>query len=213
MRHIILLSVILFVLTGCYDIIPVTTNPEYFSRASQGLNQAKQLSEQARQQAAEAEGLLNEELPPGDQAETIKQNYKVVKVVDGDTIDVEIDGQIERVRLIGVNTPEVVDPRQRVECFGREASEKAHELLDGKEVELEADATQTDRDKYNRLLRYVRTTEGSFYNLEIIKLGYAYEYTYDLPYKYQSEFKAAQIEAQNKKSGLWADGVCGGVNK
>lgn len=137
------------------------------------------------------------------------QYYKVVKVVDGDTIDVKINSQVQRVRLIGINTPEVVDPRKPVECFGQEASAKAHQWLDNQEVTLESDSSQDDKDKYNRLLRYITTREGLFYNLEIIKAGYAYEYTYNLPYKYQNEFKAAQTVAQTAKLGLWADEACG----
>ena len=213
MKKFVSLLPLLFILTGCNELIPVATNPEYFSQAARGLNQAKQISEQAKKQAVEANALLNDEpAPVGSagplQADLVKQYDKVVNVVDGDTIDVQLDGQTERLRLLGINTPEVVDPRKPVECFGREASAKAHELLDGQEVELEADPSQINRDKYSRLLRYARTKEGLFYNLEIIKLGYAYEYTYDLPYKYQTEFKAAQKEAQNKKAGLWADGAC-----
>ncbi|MFA4818176.1 MAG: thermonuclease family protein [Parcubacteria group bacterium] len=213
MKKFVSLLPLLFILTGCNELIPVATNPEYFSQAARGLNQAKQISEQAKKQAVEANALLNDEpAPVGSagplQADLVKKYYKVVNVVDGDTIDVQLDGQTERLRLLGINTPEVVDPRKPVECFGREASAKAHELLDGQEVELEADPSQINRDKYSRLLRYARTKEGLFYNLEIIKLGYAYEYTYDLPYKYQTEFKAAQKEAQNKKAGLWADGAC-----
>ena len=72
--------------------------------------------------------------------------FKVTKVVDGDTIDVEIDGKVERVRLIGINTPETVDPRKPVECFGREASDRAKKVLGGQSVMLEADATQDERD-------------------------------------------------------------------
>ncbi len=134
--------------------------------------------------------------------------YKIVKVVDGDTIDVDINGKIERIRMIGINTPETVDPKKPVECFGKEASDKAKELLSGREVRLEVDTTQTDRDKYNRLLRYVWREDGLFYNLEIIKQGYAYEYIYDLPYRYQKEFKAAQNDAESKKLGLWANNAC-----
>ena len=210
-KKLILLFSLLFILSGCYDLIPVTTNPEYFSRAARGLEQAKQISELAKKQAAETEALLSDEPVPS-VAQT-KKYYEVVKVVDGDTIDVNIDGRTERVRLLGINTPEAVDPRKPVECFGREASEKARELLSGEQVELEADPSQTDRDMYNRQLRYVRTESGLFYNLEIIKSGYAYEYTYELPYKYQAEFKAAQKESQNKKAGLWADGACGLKNE
>jgi len=134
--------------------------------------------------------------------------YKVVKVADGDTIDVDIDGKTERIRMIGINTPETVDPRKPVECFGVEASNKAKELLSNKKVRLDADSTQDDRDKYNRLLRYVWREDGLFYNLEIIKQGYAYEYTYDLPYKFQKDFKNAQSDAKTKKLGLWADNAC-----
>jgi len=129
--------------------------------------------------------------------------FKVIKVVDGDTIAVDINGAKETIRLIGINTPETVDPRKPVECFGVEASNKAKELLSSKSVSLEKDITQGERDKYNRLLRYVRTEDGLFYNLEIIKQGYAYEYTYDIPCKYQNEFKQAENYARTNKLGLW----------
>ncbi len=129
--------------------------------------------------------------------------YKVVRVVDGDTIDVMISGKKERIRLIGVNTPETVDPRKPVECFGKEASNKAKSLLTGKKVFLEKDDTQGDKDKYGRLLRYVLLSNGTNVNLSMIKDGYAYEYTYDLPYKYQVEFKSAQKQASDQKKGLW----------
>lgn len=142
-----------------------------------------------------------------------EKSYRIVKVVDGDTVDADIDGKIERVRLIGINTPETVDPRRPVECFGKEASAEAKKLLSGKRVRLEADKTQSDRDKYGRLLRYVTTEDGVFFNLEMISLGYAYEYTYDLPYKYQRRFKDAQKEAEAKGAGLWAPGACGTADR
>lgn len=134
--------------------------------------------------------------------------YDVAKVVDGDTLDVMIEGQKLRIRLIGINTPETVDPRKSVECFGKEASDKAKEILAGKKVFLEADASQTDRDKYDRLLRYVFLEDGTNFGLLMIREGYAYEYTYDAPYKYQKEFKAAQKEASDAGKGLWAKGAC-----
>jgi micrococcal nuclease len=138
--------------------------------------------------------------------------YQVAKVVDGDTIDIIIDGQAERLRLIGINTPEVVDPRKTVECFGREASDNAKKLLVDTEVRIAADPTQDDRDKYGRLLRYVWRADGLFYNLEAIRDGFAYEYTYQFPYIYQKDFRAAQKYAQDNKLGLWADGACGEKN-
>lgn len=139
----------------------------------------------------------------------LSQNaYDVLKIVDGDTIDVLINDKTERIRLIGINTPETVDPRKSVECFGAEASNKAKSLLAGKKVYLVNDNTQKDRDRYDRLLRYVLLENGLNFNLLMIQEGYAYEYTYDTAYKYQSEFKQAEFEARKGKKGLWADGVC-----
>jgi micrococcal nuclease len=140
-----------------------------------------------------------------DQTGTKGELYEVVKVVDGDTLDVMIDGKAERLRLIGINTPETVDPRKPVECFGAEASNKAKALLSGKKISLESDSSQGERDKYDRLLRYVFLEDGTNFNLLMIREGYAYEYTYNLPYKYQSEFKDAQKEASVNKIGLWGN--------
>jgi micrococcal nuclease len=112
------------------------------------------------------------------------------------------------IRLIGVDTPETVDPRKPVECFGKEATNKILELLSTKIVVLEEDQSQGDKDKYGRLLRYVFLPDGTNVNKELILQGFAYEYTYDLPYRYQDEFKKAQISARESKRGLWADNAC-----
>lgn len=135
--------------------------------------------------------------------------YSVVKVVDGDTIDVEINGITERIRLIGIDTPETVDPRKTVQCFGAEASAKAKELLENKKVKLEKDETQGDRDKYGRLLRYIHLEDTLFFNLWMIKNGYAREYTYNTPYRYQFEFKQAEEHAKKNTLGLWNPDNCG----
>ena len=132
----------------------------------------------------------------------------VTKVIDGDTIQVIINNKQETLRLIGIDTPETVDPRKPVQCFGKEASAKAKSLLSGKYVRLEPDPTQGERDKYQRLLRYVFLEDGTNFNKLMISEGYAYEYTYNTPYKYQSEFKQAQKEAEASKLGLWADDAC-----
>lgn len=139
--------------------------------------------------------------------------FEVTRVIDGDTIDVSINGKTERIRLIGVNTPETVDPRTGVQCFGKEASNKAKEILSNKSVRLEADPTQGDRDTYNRLLRYVIMESGINFNLQMIQEGYAFEYTYRIPYKYQNDFKAAERNARDNKIGLWADNTCQGTLK
>lgn len=137
-----------------------------------------------------------------------EQYYSVTKVVDGDTLAVDMGGKIETIRLIGINTPETVDPRKTVECFGIEASEKAKALLSGQHVRIEMDPTQGERDKYNRLLAYVYLDNGKSFNKYMIEEGYAYEYTYNNPYKYQDDYKTAEINAQINNKGLWVEGVC-----
>jgi len=135
---------------------------------------------------------------------------KVVSVVDGDTFKVSIDGKTKTVRLIGVDTPETVDPRKEVQCFGKEASDKTKEILTDKTVRLEIDQTQGEQDKYGRLLRYVFLEDGTFFNNLLIEQGYAHEYTYDTPYKYQSDFKASEKSAREAQRGLWNPTTCGG---
>jgi micrococcal nuclease len=129
------------------------------------------------------------------------QTHRVIKVIDGDTIQVSINGQLETVRLIGVDIPEV----RPVECYGPEASAEMKRLLEGKQVTLEADPSQGDRDKYGRLLRYV-ILNGSDIGYQLIRKGYAREYTYNTPYRLQEAFKAAQELAQASNRGLW--GAC-----
>ncbi len=137
-----------------------------------------------------------------------KEYYPVLKVVDGDTLSVSIDGHSTTLRLIGINTPETVDPRKPVECFGKEASNRAKALLSGKKVSIELDPSQGNRDKYDRILAYVFLEDGTNFNKLMIQEGYAYEYTYDKPYKYQQEFKLAQANAKNAGVGLWATDAC-----
>lgn len=146
------------------------------------------------------------------QEENQTELYKVIKVVDGDTIDIEINNVSERLRLIGINTPETVDPRKPVECFGKEASDKAKEILNNNNVRIEADDNSGNRGKYGRLLRYVFLEDGTNFNKLMISEGYAYEYSYDVSYKYQDEFKQAEEEAREAKRGLWASGVCDEFN-
>jgi len=134
--------------------------------------------------------------------------YNVIRVIDGDTVSVDIHGVNTTLRLIGINTPEVVDPRRTVECFGREASAEAKSILSGARVRIEKDPTQGELDKYGRLLAYVFLESGTFFNKYMIEEGYAYEYTYNIPYKYQNEFKNAQKKAKKRARGLWAPGVC-----
>lgn len=144
------------------------------------------------------------------QAQPQFQYYAVTEVVDGDTLKINMNGTIETLRLIGIDTPETVDPRKPVQCFGVEASNRAKALLSGQKVRIESDPTQDTRDKYGRLLAYIYRDDGLFFNKAMVADGYAYEYTYDKPYKYQAEFKAAQLAAQSVGKGLWSPDTCNG---
>lgn len=145
---------------------------------------------------------------PSNQLPTSQPATTVTRVVDGDTIIVSINGTTEKVRLIGVDTPETVDPRKPVQCFGNEASAFTKSLLTDESVHFESDPTQGDRDKYGRLLRYVFLSDGTLVNQQIIALGYGHEYTYRIPYKYQAKFKAAERIAREGKKGLWGPSAC-----
>ncbi len=134
--------------------------------------------------------------------------YAVDRVVDGDTVKIELHGRAETVRLIGLDTPETVDPRRPVECFGMEASNKAEDILTGRKVKIETDLSQGERDKYGRLLAYIFLPDGRLFNKMMIEEGYGHEYTYHTPYKYQAEFKNTEARARKLKAGLWAEGVC-----
>lgn len=134
--------------------------------------------------------------------------YEVLSVVDGDTIVVDLNGVKETVRLIGVDTPETVHPSKPVQCFGTEASARTKNWLTDRKIVLVGDPSQGARDKYGRLLAYVRRDDGLFVNRELISEGFAFEYTYNLPYEYQAEFKAAEAAAREGKKGLWADEAC-----
>lgn len=134
----------------------------------------------------------------------------VTKVIDGDTIQVLLNGKTETIRLIGIDTPETVDPRKPVQCFEKEASEEAEKILEGQRITLESDPTQDTRDKYGRLLNYIFLADGTNFNLFMIRQGFAYEYTYKVPYKYQQEFKLVQKEAKNENLGLWSPSSCSG---
>lgn len=125
----------------------------------------------------------------------------VARVIDGDTIELSTG---EKVRYIGVDTPETVDPRTAPQCLGKEASNKNKELVEGKKVTLETDVS--DKDKYGRLLRYVYV-EGKMVNETIVREGFAKASSYPPDVKYQDKFREAEQSARNNKWGLWSD-IC-----
>lgn len=140
---------------------------------------------------------------PEEKSSSTSGETRVSRVVDGDTIELENGSKI---RYIGVDTPESVDPRRGVECFGKEASEKNRALVEGKAVRLESDVSDTD--KYDRLLRYVFVGD-LFVNEYLVREGYARASSYPPDVKHQTLFLEAEREAREMKRGLWADGACG----
>lgn len=155
-------------------------------------------------------GIMTREYVGQDILGTDDAQYHVIKIVDGDTIRVEKDGVSQTVRLIGIDTPESVDPRKSVECFAHEASARLEELIGDRYVRLEADLSQADVDRYGRVLRYVLSADRTLVNKLMIQEGFAYEYTYDKPYQYQDDFKSAQRDAEAQGLGLWNPATCGG---
>jgi len=142
------------------------------------------------------------------QNQTSVQNidqFLVKRVIDGDTIEIE-NGQ--KIRYIGIDTPETVHPDKPVQCFGREASLKNKELVEGKSVRLEKDVSETD--KYGRLLLYVylvneKSEPSIFINDYLVRQGYAHSSSYPPDVKYQERFRQAEAEARQNNRGLWAN--------
>jgi micrococcal nuclease len=132
--------------------------------------------------------------------------YRVTEVYDGDTIAVNMDGRTEKVRMIGVDTPETHKPNSPVECGGPEASDFSKTTLNGAEVRLEADPTNQNRDRYDRLLRYVYLPDGRLFNELLITEGYGTPYT-SFPFQKKQAFIAAGLTAKNANKGVWA-GIC-----
>jgi micrococcal nuclease len=121
---------------------------------------------------------------------------------------VEISGQTYKLRYIGINTPETVDPRRPVECFGKEASAFNERLVLGRDVGLEKDISETD--VYGRLLRYVWLTgpstgsgQAEMVNATLVREGYAQASSYPPDVKYQDMFSSLQVEAAEAGRGLW----------
>ncbi len=134
------------------------------------------------------------------------EKASVTRVVDGDTIDVSINGAPFTVRFVGMDTPETVDPRRPVGCFGKEASNETKSLLTGKTVILQKDISNTD--KYKRILRYIYLPleDGTylFVNDFLVREGFAKVYTYPPDVKYDQRFKEAEQEAKANNRGMWS---------
>jgi len=173
--------IISLILTGCIGVIE--TPPLRITSPTEN------------QTAPESASPIQPRLPVANLVEA-----EVVRVIDGDTIEVDIDGNLYKVRYIGIDTPETVHPTKGEEPYGIEASNKNKELVGGKTIRLEKDVSETD--KYGRLLRYVYV-DDLFVNAELVRLGYAQVSTYPPDVRYQDYFLQLQREAREASRGLW----------
>ena len=136
----------------------------------------------------------------------IDGEYEVISVTDGDTFEINYNGTKEKVRLIGVDTPESVHPNSKKNNeYGKQASNYTKNLLERKVVKLEFDVSP--RDKYGRLLAYVYLENGEMLNKKLLKKGYAQVATYPPNVKYVEDFKTIQKVARENKVGFWAKDV------
>jgi micrococcal nuclease len=136
--------------------------------------------------------------------------YRVSKVIDWDTVYIMKDGEEIKLRLIWIDTPENTTLRfWYKECYWDESSYYLNELLNWKEIEIEYDKSQGDKDKYGRHLVYI-FYNGKNINNQLIREGYGFEYTYNKEYKYSSLFKQSEIDAKNQWKGIWSIDTCSG---
>lgn len=162
--------------------------------------------------AQEFENLFEEQAKTPDVTVTSPELVEgaIDRIIDGDTVDIVLNGEVTRVRLLGIDTPETVDPRKPVQCFGAEASQHLKDMLANQVVKVEGDDTQGEVDKYGRMLAYLYLTDGTNVAEKMLRDGFAYEYTYDKPYELQKDFKNAEQAARDNESGLWSSETCGG---
>jgi micrococcal nuclease len=150
------------------------------------LPKLKEPADQSIQSTGSVQGTSDEKL------------HLVSKVIDGDTIQLASG---ETIRYIGIDTPETVKPNTPVQCFGKEASAKNSELVEGKYVRLDKDVS--DKDRYGRLLRYVYV-EDIFVNDYLVREGFASAASFPPDIKFQDQFRSAEAEARQQLKGLWS---------
>ncbi|HYH36479.1 MAG TPA: thermonuclease family protein [Candidatus Saccharimonadales bacterium] len=143
--------------------------------------------------------------PPG---EVLEQNqpglYSVKRFIDGDTIAVNMNGKIETIRFVGIDTPETHKPNTPVQCYGPAAAAFTKNLIGNKSVRLVSDSLSTNRDRYDRLLRYVYLPDGTLVNQKLVQNGYAFYYPY-FPFTKSKLFEADQQAAMASHKGLWGN--------
>ena len=130
----------------------------------------------------------------------LENTYLVTRIVDGDTIEINYNSTTEKVRMIGIDTPETVKPNTEVQPYGKEASAFTKSMLLNKYVSLEFD--EQERDKYNRLLAYVYI-DDVMYNKTLLEKGLAHVATFPPNIKYVEDFIQIEAQAKSDKIGLW----------
>jgi micrococcal nuclease len=130
--------------------------------------------------------------------------YSINRFVDGDTIAVNMNGKVEKVRFVGVDTPETHKPNTPVQCYGPAAAAFTKNTIGNNQVRLVSDSLSTDRDRYGRLLRYVYLPDGTLVNEKLIQGGYGFYYPY-FPFTKSTQFAADEQAAMAAHKGLWAN--------
>ncbi|HVX56761.1 MAG TPA: thermonuclease family protein [Candidatus Saccharimonadales bacterium] len=129
--------------------------------------------------------------------------YSINHFIDGDTVAVDMNGHVESVRFIGIDTPETHKPDTPVQCYGPQAAAYTKATIGRNRVRLVSDSLSTDRDRYNRLLRYVYLPDGTLLNEQLVRQGYAFYYPY-FPFSKSAAFAADEDAAMVAHLGLWA---------
>ncbi len=152
--------------------------------------------------AAQQAGWLNK---PGQAAQRDQPGlYSIAHFVDGDTIAVNMNGKVEKVRFVGVDTPETHKPNTPVQCYGPAAAAYTKNTIGTQKVRLVSDSLSTDRDRYDRLLRYVYLPDGTNLNEKLVQEGYGFYYPY-FPFSKSQQFAADEQAAIAAHKGLWAN--------
>jgi endonuclease YncB( thermonuclease family) len=193
-KWLVSLLITVALLVGCSDVTP-TTLPDAKPPASTGATENRTASATGQRPPADQAGCLAAAPAPPKEA----RRAQVARAVDGDTLEFT-DGT--KARLIGINTPESVDPRRPVQAYGKEAAAYTRKLTEGKEVQYVLG--RTPRDKYGRLLAWVWLSDGTFLNALLVRDGYAQVYTFADNPDHADLLLACQREAREANRGLWA---------
>ncbi|SFJ67131.1 micrococcal nuclease [Halobacillus dabanensis] len=197
-RFFFLFTLLFFFLVGCTTEDRVNEEIETKEQTEE-----HQETDQQEHEMEKSEAPSEVEASKGDNpTEQEKVRAKVTNVVDGDTIDIQLKGKEERVRLLLVDTPETIHPSKPVQPFGPEASNYAKEVLLDEEVRVEYDGPK--RDHYDRILAYI-WVDGKNFNQQLLEKGLArYAYVYDPPYTHAEAMSEAESRAKQQDKGIWS---------